>query len=129
LAGAERRGIRYDGSVNETRSIMDDLILEIQEKTNLSRDKVIEVVTIVTEFMKERLPTDVIETVSEYLGDAGGKTVTVVGSATNMATGAAKSAVGVAGDATKKSVGTASAVFSKATESFGGAVDPDDIES
>jgi len=108
---------------------MDDLILEIQEKTNLSRDKVIEVVTIVTEFMKERLPTDVIETVSEYLGDAGGKTVTVIGSATDMATGAAKSAAGVAGDATKKSVGTASAVFSKATESFGGAVDPDDIES
>ena len=108
---------------------MDDLILEIQEKTNLSRDKVIEVVTIVTEFMKERLPIDVIETVSEYLGDAGGKTVTVVGSATGKATGAAKSAAGVASDATKKSVGTASAAFSKAAESFGGTVDPDDIES
>jgi hypothetical protein len=108
---------------------MDDLILEIQEKTNLSRDKVIEVVTIVTEFMKERLPTDVIETVSEYLGDAGGKTATAVGSATDMATGAARSAAGVAGDATNKATGTASAVFSKATESFAGAVDPDDIAS
>ena len=108
---------------------MEDLIIQIQEKTGLSKDKVIEVVTIVTDFMKERLPADVIESVSEYLGDAGGKTVTIVGSATDMAAGATRTAAGVAGDATNKAVGTASAVFSKATESFSGVVDPDDIES
>jgi hypothetical protein len=108
---------------------MDDLIIQIQEKTGLSRDKVIEVVTIVTDFMKERLPVDVIESVSEYLGDPAGKTVTIVGSATDMATGAARSAADVAAGATNKAVGTASAVFSKATESFGGVVDSDDIES
>ena len=128
-AGAEWYGIGYDESLSKARSTMDDLIIQIQEKTGLSRDKVIEVVTIVTDFMKERLPVDVIESVSEYLGDAGGKTVTIVGSATDMATGAARSAADVAGDATNKAVGTASAVFSKATESLGGAVDPDDIES
>ena len=128
-AGAERCGTGYDESGSKTRSTRDDLSIQIQEKTGLSRDKVIEVVTIVTDFMKERLPVDVIESVSEYLGDAGGKTVTIVGSATDMATGAARSAAGVAGDATNKATGTASAVFSKATEPFAGAVDPDDIDS
>jgi len=108
---------------------MEDLIIQIQEKTGLSREKVIEVATIVTDFMKERLPADVIESVSEYLGDAGEKTVTIVGSATDMATDATRSAASVASDATSKAVGTASAVFSKATESFSGSVDPDDIDS
>lgn len=108
---------------------MDDLIIEIQQKTNLSRDKVIEVVTIVTDFMKERLPADVVESVSEYLSDSGGKTVTVITSGADMASGAARSAKDVATGATGKVVGTAATVFSKATESFAGAVDPDDIES
>jgi hypothetical protein len=108
---------------------MDDLILEIQEKTNLSRDKVIEVVTIVTDFMKERMPVDVIETVSEYLGGAGERTVTVIGSAGGMATGAARSAADVTGDATTKAVDTASAAFQKATETFSGVVVSNDDES
>jgi predicted molibdopterin-dependent oxidoreductase YjgC len=108
---------------------MDDLIIQIEEKTGLSRAKVIEVVTIVTDFMKERVPTDVIETVSEYLGDAGGKTVTIVGSATGMATDAARSAADIAADATSKAVGTASTVISTATGSVAGMIDPDDIES
>jgi hypothetical protein len=128
-AGAEWCCIGYDESVSKPRSTMDDLIIQIEEKTGLSRDKVIEVVTIVTDFMKERLPVDVIESISEYLGDPAGKTVTIIGSATGMATGAARSAADVTTDATSKAVGTASSVFSKATESFGGAVDPDDIES
>lgn len=108
---------------------MDDLILEIQEKTNLSRDKVIEVVTIVTDFMKERLPVDVIETVSEYLGGAGEMTATVVGSATDVATGVARSAADVASGATGKVVGTTSAAFSKATDVVAGAVSSNDEDS
>jgi hypothetical protein len=108
---------------------MDDLILEIQQQTNLSRDKVIEVVTIVTDFMKERMPVDVIETVSEYLGGAGERTVTVIGSAGGMATGAARSAADVTGDATTKAVGTASTAFQKATETFTGVVVSNDDES
>jgi hypothetical protein len=108
---------------------MDDLILEIQQQTNLSRDKVIEVVTIVTDFMKERMPVDVIETVSEYLGGAGERTVTVIGSAGGVATGAARSAADVTGDATTKAVDTASAAFLKATETFSGVVVSNDDES
>jgi hypothetical protein len=103
---------------------MDDLIIEIQQKTNLSRDKVIEVVTIVTDFMKERLPTDVVESVSEYLSDPGEKTVTVITSATDMASGAARSAKDVATDATGKVVGTATSAFSKATDAVAGVVSP-----
>jgi hypothetical protein len=120
---------RYDGSVDKTRSIMDDLILEIQQKTNLSRDKVIEVVTIVTDFMKERLPIDVIETVSEYLGGAGERSVTLIESAGGMATGAARSATDVTGDATTKAVDTASAAFQNATETFSGVVISNDDKS
>ena len=108
---------------------MDDLILEIQQKTNLSRDKVIEVVTIVTDFMKERMPVDVIETVSGYLGGAGERTVTVVGSAGGAASDVARSAADVTGDATTKAVDTASAAFVKAAKTFSGVVISNDDES
>ena len=108
---------------------MDDLILEIQQKTNLSRDKVIEVVTIVTDFMKERMPVDVIETVSEYLGGAGERTVTVIGSAGGAASDVARSAADVTGDATTKAVDSESAAFVKAAETFSGVVISTDDES
>jgi hypothetical protein len=108
---------------------MDDLILEIQQKTDLSRDKVIEVVTIVTDFMKERIPVDVIETVSEYLGGAGERTVTVIGSAGGVASDVARSAGDVTGDATTKAVDTASAAFVKAAKTFSGVVISNDDES
>jgi hypothetical protein len=108
---------------------MDDLILEIQQKTDLSRDKVIEVVTIVTDFMKERMPVDVIETVSEYLGGAGERTVTVIGSAGGVASDVARSAADVTGDATTKAVDTASAAFVKAAKTFSGVVISNDDES
>ena len=87
---------------------MEDLIAEIQEKTGLSADKVLEVVTLVTEFMKERLPDDLIQSISGYLGDAAGKAMGAAGSATGMGVGAAKSATSVAAGATGKAVGTAS---------------------
>jgi hypothetical protein len=108
---------------------MDDLILEIQQRTDLSRDKVIEVVTIVTDFMKERIPVDVIETVSEYLGGAGERTVTVIGSAGGVASDVARSAGDVTGDATTKAVDTASAAFVKAAKTFSGVVISNDDES
>jgi hypothetical protein len=108
---------------------MDDLIQQIQEQTDLSKDKVIEVVTIVTDFMKERLPADVIETVSEYLGDPSGKTATVITSATDMATGVARTAADVASGTTGKVVGTASDAFSKASDAVAGVMNSDDTQS
>jgi hypothetical protein len=108
---------------------MDDLIAEIQERTNLSKDKVIEVVTIVTDFMKEKLPTELVESVSVYLGEAGEKGMSAAGSVVGMASGAAGAAKNVAADATGKAVGTASSAFSKATETAVGVVKSNDDEA
>jgi hypothetical protein len=108
---------------------MDDLIAEIQDKTNLSRDKVLEVVTIVTDYMKERLPDELVETVSAYLGEAGDKTATAAGSAAGMASDAAKMAKDVATSATGMAVGTASSVISKATDTVTGVVSSNNDEA
>ncbi|MEN8240042.1 MAG: hypothetical protein ABFR53_12685 [Actinomycetota bacterium] len=108
---------------------MDDLIAEIQERTNLSREKVLEVVTIVTDFMKEKLPEELVESISNYLGEAGEKTVAAAGSAAGMATGAAQTAKTVAAGATGKAVETATAAFSKATDTVAGVVKSNDEEA
>ncbi len=49
---------------------MDDLIRDIEEKTGLSADKVLEVVTMVTDYMKNVLPEELVAQVVSYLGDA-----------------------------------------------------------
>lgn len=104
---------------------MEDLIAQIQEKTGLPTDKVLEVVTLVTEFMKERLPEDLVQSISGYLGDAAGKGVAVAGSATGMGMDAAKSATAVATGATEKVVGSASSAFAKAVNTAGDVVQSD----
>ncbi len=96
---------------------MDDLIADIQEKTGLSADKVLEVLTMVTDFMKNQLPEDLIEQVSSYLG-----------AATDMASGAAGSASSVASDAVDKAVETAASTFSKAVDAVANVVASDDSE-
>lgn len=99
---------------------MDDLIADIQEKTGLSAEKVLEVLTMATDFMKERLPEPLVDQVVSYLG-----------AATTMASEAAGSASGVASVATgavDKAVETAASVFSKAADVVAGTVAPDDDE-
>ena len=108
---------------------MDDLIAEIQERTNLSKDKVIEVVTIVTDFMKEKLPADLVEAVSGYLGEASDMGMSAAESAVGMASGAAGAAKNIATDATGKAVETASSAFSKATDTVAGAVKSNNEEA
>ena len=49
---------------------MDDLIKEIQERTGLSPDKVLEVVTIMTDYMKNVLPSDLVSQITTSLSDA-----------------------------------------------------------
>jgi len=99
------------------RNTVDDLIADIQEKTGLSADKVLEVLTMVTDFMKNQLPEDLIEQVSSYLG-----------AATDMASGAAGSASSVASDAVDKAVETAASTFSKAVDAVANVVASDDSE-
>ena len=77
---------------------MEDLIAEIRDKTGLPTEKVLEVVTMVTDFMRQQLPDDLVQSITAYLGDAAG-----------LAGGAAAGTV-------DKVVGTAAAVFSKAVD-------------
>jgi hypothetical protein len=49
---------------------VDDLIKEIQERTGLSADKVLEVVTVMTDYMKNVLPSDLVTQVTTALSDA-----------------------------------------------------------
>ena len=67
---------------------MDDLIKDIQERTGLSADKVLEVVTMVTEYMREALPDELVAQVSSYLGSAA--------EATSGATTTAKATISAA---------------------------------
>jgi len=94
---------------------MDDLIAEIQEKTGLSTEKVLEVLTMVTDFMKDRLPEDLLGAATEMASGAAGS-----------ATDVASSASSVASDAVDKAVGTAASVFSKAVDAVANAVASDD---
>jgi hypothetical protein len=81
---------------------VDDLIKDIQAKTGLSAEKVLEVVTMVADYMKSALPEDLVAQVTEYLGGAaaapGDAAAGAVASATDFATKAA--------DTTAAAVGT-----------------------
>ena len=107
---------------------MDDLIAEIQEKTGLSTEKVLEVLTMVTDFMKERLPEDLVAAVTSYLGSATDFASGAAGSATGAASGAATSATAAASGVVDKAVGTASTVISKAVETMNTVVSSNDDE-
>ncbi|MCL1601666.1 MAG: hypothetical protein M3112_09060 [Actinomycetia bacterium] len=74
---------------------MEDLINDIQEKTGLSTDKVLEVVTMVADYMKQALPDDLVAQITAYLGDAasspGDAAGDVIASAADVAASAAGS--------------------------------------
>ena len=75
---------------------MEDLIKEIQERTGLSADSVLEVVTMVADYMKNALPEELVRQITRYLGDVasttGGPTTDAVSVAADMAARAAASA-------------------------------------
>jgi hypothetical protein len=83
---------------------MDDLIRDIQERTGLSADTVLEVVTMVTDYMRQALPEDLVEQISVYLGAAA-----------ESATGAAGSARNTAGSATSTAAASASGLIDMAS--------------
>lgn len=91
---------------------MEDLIKEIQERTGLPADKVLEVVTIVTEFLKENLPDDLIEQITKYIGQAASTGKETAGTAGSAAASSASTAVTAA-------AGVASSVIAKAMEMIG----------
>lgn len=87
---------------------MDDLVAQIQEKTGLSAEKVLEVVTIVTEFFKENLPDDLVNQITTYLSQGAASTTEKASSASGTAAAGATQAVGavagVAGSAISKTL-------------------------
>lgn len=85
---------------------MEDLIKQIQERTGLPADKALEVVTVVTEFLKDNLPEDLINQITMYLAKAASTASDTASTAGSAAATGASGAVGMA-------VGAASTVFSK----------------
>lgn len=82
---------------------MEDIIKEIQEKTGLSADKVLEVVTIVMDHLRTALPDDLVSQVAAYLGEAASNpqsaataAVTAASEVASQATSTAAAAVGTA---------------------------------
>jgi hypothetical protein len=80
---------------------VEDLIADIQEKTGLSADKVLEVVTMVADYMKNALPDELVTQIASYLGEAasspGDSASDVVASATDFASRAAGTTVAAMG--------------------------------
>lgn len=96
---------------------MDDLIAQIQEKTGLSAEKVLEVVTMVTDFFKENLPADLIDQITANIAKAastaGDTATTAGGKAATGASGAVSTIVGAAGVAASKAMDIVSDMLPK----------------
>jgi hypothetical protein len=94
---------------------VDDLIAQIQEKTGLSADKVLEVVTMVTDFFKANLPADLVNqitaTLSKGATTASGRASEAAGSGASGAAKVAGTVAGVAGAALSKTLDAASGLL------------------
>lgn len=88
---------------------MEDLIKEIQERTGLSADKVLEVVTMVTDYMRNALPDDLVNQVAEYLSN-------VAASPSDTASGAVDVAADLAGKAAETTASTITSVIGAVSE-------------
>ena len=84
---------------------MDDLIAQITEKTGVSAEKAKEIVAVVSEWLKGRLPEDMIKQISGILSSAGGMASSAAGKATEVAGSAAGKATGAAGSVWDKTKG------------------------
>ena len=74
---------------------MDQLIDQLVDKVGLTRDQAQQTVEAVESFLKDKLPTDVMDQIDGAIGAVGD----VAGDAADAATGAAGAAAGAAGDA------------------------------
>lgn len=85
---------------------MDDLIKDIQQRTGLPADKVLEVVTMVTDYLRNALPDDLVAQITQHLGNAA-----------ERAGGAAASASATAASSASAAVGAATSAFAAARDS------------
>ena len=96
--------------MNKKGARMEDLIKDIQDRTGLPADKVLEVVTMVTDYMRHALPEDLVAQVSAYLGVAAEQ----ASGAANTAGSAAASATGSASSGAADMVGMATGIAGSA---------------
>lgn len=90
------------------RCSVEDLIKEIQDRTGLSADKVLEVVTMVTDHMKNALPEDLVAQIAAYLGDAASTSAATASDSIAAATDLASKAAGTAVTAVSTMIDTVS---------------------
>lgn len=101
---------------------MDDLIRDIQERTGLPADKVLEVVTMVTDYLKQVLPADLVSQITSYVGAAAETAGGAAGKAQSAGTSAAEGASSVVA----KAAGVAASAFSVARDALTDAASTDD---
>lgn len=99
---------------------MEDLIKDIQDRTGLPADKVLEVVTMVTDYLKRALPPDLVDQVTSYLGVAAESATTAAGTARAAASTGASTAAGAISSAS----GIAQSAFSAARDAVSERVSP-----
>lgn len=91
---------------------MDDLIKDIQERTGLPADKVLEVVTMVTEYLRNALPDELVDQITSYLGTAAES----AGGMADQARSAASTGVGMASGAVGQATDMAQSAFTAAKD-------------
>ena len=102
--------MEWTGPVEEH---VEDLISDIVEKTGLPADKVLEVVTMVTDYMKNALPDDLVSQVTSYLSDASSDPQGAATTAATAVTEFAAQAATTAATAVSTVLGAASDVLQK----------------
>jgi hypothetical protein len=90
-------------------STVEDLIKDIQERTGLPAEKVLEVVTMVTDYLKNALPDDLVAQITQHLSNAAERASGAAASASSTAASSASAAVGMAS-------GVASSAFAVARD-------------
>ena len=104
---------------------MEDLIRDIQERTGLPTETVLEVVTLVTDYMRRALPDDLVEQITSYLGVATESAGSATDSARATTAAAAGAAAAGAAGLVDTAAGMASSAFSIAKDTISN-LTPDD---
>jgi hypothetical protein len=98
---------------------MDELIRQLTAKVGLSAEQSQQVLGIVMQFMKDKLPADVMNQISSAVPDLGN----MLGDVAGAASGAAGAASGAAGDAASGAAGGAKDAAGSASSTAGGVMD------
>ncbi len=101
---------------------MDELIAQITEKTGVTAEKAKEMIGVTTEWMKDKLPEDLVAQLSSVLSGAGGMASSAAAKATDVAGSAAGVATGAAATATEKAGG----LWDKTKDTVTGSASGDD---